>query len=71
VQRRRELPTRVIQRVQLAVQRRVIAPVLAAQGPIRAPAFLRPLSRLPLLRRLPARIVGLGIRPEHVRSPAR
>jgi 2-polyprenyl-6-methoxyphenol hydroxylase-like FAD-dependent oxidoreductase len=71
VQRRRELPTRVIQRVQLAVQRRVIAPVLAAQGPIRAPAFLRLLSRLPLLRRLPARIVGLGIRPEHVRSPAR
>jgi 2-polyprenyl-6-methoxyphenol hydroxylase-like FAD-dependent oxidoreductase len=71
VQRRRELPTRVIQRVQLAVQRRVIAPVLAARGPIRAPAFLRLLPRLPLLRRLPARIVGLGIRPEHVRSPAR
>jgi 2-polyprenyl-6-methoxyphenol hydroxylase-like FAD-dependent oxidoreductase len=70
VQRRRELPTRVTQRLQLAVQRRVIAPVLATRGPLRPPWFFRLLARLPLLRRLPARVVGLGIRPEHVRSPA-
>jgi 2-polyprenyl-6-methoxyphenol hydroxylase-like FAD-dependent oxidoreductase len=70
VQRRRELPTRVTQLLQLAVQRRVIAPVLATRGPLRPPAFLRWLGRLPLLNRLPARLVGLGIRPEHIRSPA-
>ena len=70
VQRRRELPTRIIQRLQLAAQRRVIAPVLATRGPLRPPTFLRLLARVPLLRRLPARLVGLGIRPEHVRLPA-
>jgi hypothetical protein len=48
----------------------VIAPVLATRGPLRPPAFFRLLARLPLLRRLPARLVGLGIRPEHVRSPS-
>jgi 2-polyprenyl-6-methoxyphenol hydroxylase-like FAD-dependent oxidoreductase len=71
VQRRRELPTRVTQRLQLAVQRRVIAPVLATRGPLRPPAFFRLLVRLPFFPRFPARLVGLGIRPEHVRSPAR
>jgi 2-polyprenyl-6-methoxyphenol hydroxylase-like FAD-dependent oxidoreductase len=70
VQRRRELPTRIIQRLQVIVQRRVIAPVLATQGPLRPPRFFALLARLPVLRRLPARLVGLGFRPEHVRSPA-
>jgi 2-polyprenyl-6-methoxyphenol hydroxylase-like FAD-dependent oxidoreductase len=71
VQRRRELPTRIIQRLQVIVQRRVIAPVLATRGPLRPPALFGWLARLPVLRRLPARLVGLGVRPEHVRSPAR
>jgi 2-polyprenyl-6-methoxyphenol hydroxylase-like FAD-dependent oxidoreductase len=71
VQRRRELPTRIIQRLQVIVQRRVIAPVLATQGPLRPPRFFALLARLPVLRRLPARLVGLGVRPEHVRSSAR
>jgi 2-polyprenyl-6-methoxyphenol hydroxylase-like FAD-dependent oxidoreductase len=66
VQRRRLLPTRVIQRLQLVVQRRVIAPVLTARRPLRPPAWLRLLARLPLVRRLPGRLIGLGIRPEHV-----
>src|SRR5881296_1795446 len=67
VQRRRELPTRVIQRFQVIVQRRVIGPVLSGTGPSRPPLILRLLGQLPGLRRLPGRLVGLGIRPEHVR----
>jgi 2-polyprenyl-6-methoxyphenol hydroxylase-like FAD-dependent oxidoreductase len=71
VQRRRELPTRLTQRLQLAVQRRVIARVLATRAPLTAPTFVRLIARVPFVRRLPGRLVGLGIRPEHVRSPAR
>jgi 2-polyprenyl-6-methoxyphenol hydroxylase-like FAD-dependent oxidoreductase len=69
VQRRREAPTRVTQRVQVTVQNRVIAPLLAAKGPISAPLPLRLLQWFPYLRRIPARMIGLGYRPEHVRTP--
>jgi len=71
VQRRREWPTRVTQRVQILVQRRVIAAVLGGRQPLRPPRLLRLLGAFPLLRRLAGRLVGLGVRPEHVRSPAR
>jgi 2-polyprenyl-6-methoxyphenol hydroxylase-like FAD-dependent oxidoreductase len=74
VQRRREWPTRVTQRIQLAVQDRVITRVLAGRGPLRPPLAIRLLARVPLLRRIPGRLVGIGIRPEHVepalRAPA-
>jgi 2-polyprenyl-6-methoxyphenol hydroxylase-like FAD-dependent oxidoreductase len=70
VQRRRELPTRVTQWLQLVVQRRVISRVLATRAPLRPPALVRLVASVPLFRRLPARLVGIGIRPEHVRSPA-
>jgi 2-polyprenyl-6-methoxyphenol hydroxylase-like FAD-dependent oxidoreductase len=69
VQRRREWPTRVTQWLQVQVQQRVIAPVLGRSASIRPPLFLRLLDRYPFLRRIPARLIGLGIRPEHVRSP--
>jgi len=69
IQRRREFPTRVIQRFQVIVQKRVIVPVLGAAGPPRPPLLLRLLLRLPGLPRIPARLIGLGIRPEHVRTP--
>ena len=65
VQRRRELPTRVTQRLQLLVQERVIARVLGG-GALSPPLALRLLARFPLLQRLPARLVGIGVRPEHV-----
>jgi 2-polyprenyl-6-methoxyphenol hydroxylase-like FAD-dependent oxidoreductase len=68
VQRRRLWPTRVTQRLQVAIQNRVIAVVLRGAGPLRPPLFLRLLARFPVLRRIPGRLVGLGIRPEHVRS---
>ncbi len=66
IQKRRELPTRVTQGLQVAVQRRIIARVLVETGPLKPPLAVRLLAKIPFLRRIPARIVGLGIRPEHV-----
>ncbi|MGJ0502848.1 MAG: FAD-dependent oxidoreductase [Methylocystis sp.] len=68
VQRRRKFPTRVTQAIQLAIQDRVVRSVLAAQKPFDAPLALRLLNAMPLLRRLPARLIGLGVRPEHVET---
>jgi len=69
VQHRREWPARVTQRAQIAVQNEVLAPVLAATAaPADLPLPLKLLQRLPLLRRLPARLVGIGVRPERVRT---
>jgi 2-polyprenyl-6-methoxyphenol hydroxylase-like FAD-dependent oxidoreductase len=70
LQRRRELPTRITQRFQIEIQNRVIAPVLAGSRTRRQtlPLPLRALQRYPALRRIPARLFGLGIRPEHVRA---
>jgi 2-polyprenyl-6-methoxyphenol hydroxylase-like FAD-dependent oxidoreductase len=66
IQKRRELPTRVTQRLQVIVQRRIIARVLGETGSLQPPLALRLLARIPYLRRIPARIVGYGIRAEHV-----
>jgi 2-polyprenyl-6-methoxyphenol hydroxylase-like FAD-dependent oxidoreductase len=71
VQRRREFPTRIIQRFQIIVQKRVVTRILgsASDGELTPPLALRLLQRYPVLRRLPARFIGLGVRPEHVRTP--
>lgn len=70
VQRRREWPTRVTQWLQLQAQRRVISPTLGRQnGRLAPPRLLTVLGRHGLLGRLPARLVGVGIRPEHVEAP--
>ena len=71
VQRRRELPTRITQRLQLAVQNRVIKRVLSGTTELSPPLALRLLATIPRLRRIPARLIGLGIRPEHVGRPER
>lgn len=69
IQRRREMPTRVIQRAQLVVQNSIIRRVLGRPGQrMRAPWIVRLLGTVPLLRRIPARLVGLGVRREHVRT---
>jgi 2-polyprenyl-6-methoxyphenol hydroxylase-like FAD-dependent oxidoreductase len=71
VQQRREFPTRVTQRVQVFMQERVIRRVLTNKGRLeRLPFALRLLRRWPVLQRLPAYLIGMGVRPEHVRSPA-
>jgi len=67
VQRRREWPTRVTQRVQVLVQNRIVRRVLQRRRPLRAPPAVRLLVRFPRLRRLPGRLIGLGVRAEHVR----
>jgi 2-polyprenyl-6-methoxyphenol hydroxylase-like FAD-dependent oxidoreductase len=69
VQKRRDWPTRVTQRIQLAIQNRVIRSVLTATAPLKPPLVARLLGRFPRLRRIPGRVIGLGVRPEHVRSP--
>jgi len=71
VQQRRMLPTRVLQRVQTIIQDRIIWPVLQNGDRIeQAPLAVRLLDRFPPLRRLPGRLMGLGVRRERVRSPA-
>ena len=67
VQRRRERPTRLTQRVQVLVQNRIISSVLHGTAAPKPPFAVRMLGRFPLLRRLPARIIGMGFRPEHIR----
>jgi 2-polyprenyl-6-methoxyphenol hydroxylase-like FAD-dependent oxidoreductase len=71
VQARREFPTRMIQRAQVFVQERVITGVLGNRDQIKPPLPVRLLRAIPFLRRIPARIVGIGIRPEHIRTPER
>ena len=66
IQKRREFPTRVTQWLQLTVQRRVIAPVLSGRRQVRPPLLLRLIAAIPLLRRIPAYIIGIGVRPEHI-----
>jgi len=70
VEQRRLFPTRMIQAGQNAAQDRIIGRLLQPGAPIRkAPLVIRLLDRFPLLRRIPGRIIGLGIRREQVRSP--
>jgi len=66
VQQRREWPMKVVQGMQLAMQERLIRPILATSAPVRMPWFLRLLGRFALLRRIPAWFIGVGVRPEHV-----
>ena len=70
VQRRRELPTRVIQRGQLAIHDRFLRTALERRGEVEVPLAMRLLHWFPVLQRIPARLVGVGIRPEHVRVPS-
>jgi 2-polyprenyl-6-methoxyphenol hydroxylase-like FAD-dependent oxidoreductase len=70
VQQRREWPTRMTQRVQLMIQNRVIRRVLTERDRFSPPFAIRLLALLPFLRRIPARMIGLGFRPEHVHTSA-
>jgi len=70
VQKRREFPTRVTQGFQVLVQNRVLTRLLSG-APIKTPLVLKLLQRHPFLRGLPARFLGIGVRPEHVRTAPR
>ena len=66
VQKRREWPVRVTQRLQILMQDRVITPLLSGQKAVSPPLFLRLAGRFPMLRRIPGRLIGMGVRPEHL-----
>ena len=66
VQKRRAWPARMTQRLQVAIQNRFIAPTLGADGPLKVPLMLRLIERLSLLQALAARLIGVGLRPEHI-----
>ncbi|MDP9484949.1 MAG: FAD-dependent oxidoreductase [Actinomycetota bacterium] len=66
VQRRRELPTRLIQRAQAVIQQQVLARALRSDASFAPPLFLRLLLRVPILRTIPSRIAGFGFWPVRV-----
>ena len=71
VQARREWPTKMTQALQLFIQKRVISSVLSMTDRPRPPFVVTLLNRFPFLRRIPARLIGMGFRAEHVKSPER
>ena len=70
VQARRMWPVRATQAIQVFLQNRMIAPTLAGSRPLRPPLAARLLNAVPYLRRIPARVLGLGVQPEHVKTKA-
>jgi len=68
VQNRRTFPVRMTQRMQLMMQNRVINPVLSTKAAFRAPLAFRLIQRFPILRRMTGYLIGVGFRPEHVRT---
>jgi 2-polyprenyl-6-methoxyphenol hydroxylase-like FAD-dependent oxidoreductase len=69
IQERRTLPMRFTQWLQLTIQRRIIRRVLEARQRPKPPLFLKLFGVFPALRGIPARLIGVGVRPEHVRTP--
>jgi 2-polyprenyl-6-methoxyphenol hydroxylase-like FAD-dependent oxidoreductase len=70
VQARREWPTRLIQGMQIFIHRRVVTGRVSGEKKTSLPLVFRLLKWFPILRQLPARFIGLGPRPEHIRSPS-
>ena len=69
VQRRRAFPTRATQRMQIFAQNNFLRHVLSSRELPTPPLPMRLINRFPLLQRIPARIVGMGFRPEHIATP--
>jgi len=70
VQRRRMLPVKLLQGFQVAVQQRVLQPAVSGTvAELKVPWVIRLLDHSAWLRRWPAQLIGLGVRPEHIRSP--
>jgi 2-polyprenyl-6-methoxyphenol hydroxylase-like FAD-dependent oxidoreductase len=66
IQRRRKWPARATQRLQIMAQNRIITRVLQTRAPLEVPLGFRVLGRFAWLRRLPGRLIGMGLRPEHI-----
>jgi 2-polyprenyl-6-methoxyphenol hydroxylase-like FAD-dependent oxidoreductase len=69
IQQRREFPTRFTQRVQITLQNNLIGPALQGIGKRPRAPLLMKMLQWPLLRRIPGRVLALGVRPEHIRTP--
>ena len=69
VQRRRERPAQLTQRIQIFLHKHLLEPIFDSPQTIPPPLLLRITEKFPILRRIPARMVGIGFRPEHVRMP--
>ena len=67
VQARREPPARQTQWLQVRIQNTIISRALAGRADLKPPLVLRLMQMAPWLTRIPARVIGLGLRPEHVR----
>jgi 2-polyprenyl-6-methoxyphenol hydroxylase-like FAD-dependent oxidoreductase len=71
LQKRRLWPTHWTQSLQVQAHKRLVEPSLRGQVDFtRLPFAVRLLNDYPVLRRIPARLIGIGLRPEHVKSPA-
>jgi 2-polyprenyl-6-methoxyphenol hydroxylase-like FAD-dependent oxidoreductase len=72
VRRRREFPVKMTQRMQVTAQNNIInAALKSGDQPVRVPLVVRLITAVPWLQGITARLVGVGVRPEHVHSPAR
>lgn len=69
VRQRRMFPVKVTQALQIQMQNRIINRALQG-GPLKAPAFMKIITRSPWLQSIVARVLGIGVRPEHVKSKA-
>lgn len=69
IQERRTMPMRIIQWLQVQIQNRVLSRALASTERPQVPLLLKLLQWFPVLQRIPARLVGMGFRPEHIRTP--
>ena len=69
IEKRRTLPVRFTQWLQLNIQKRIISRVLQSQQRPQAPFMIKLFGSIPFLQRIPARLIGVGIRPEHIHTP--
>jgi 2-polyprenyl-6-methoxyphenol hydroxylase-like FAD-dependent oxidoreductase len=69
IQARRDFPARMTQKIQLTMQNRIIGPALQGTRQLKPPLLFKLFDAFPILRRIPARLLALGIRPEHVQTP--
>ncbi len=69
IQQRREFPTRVTQRLQLVLQNNIIGPAMQNTGVRPKAPLIVKMLQWPLLRRIPGRVIAVGVRPEHIRTP--
>lgn len=69
VRKRRTFPVRVTQTLQIIIQKAIVSGRTKTKKTQKPPFIMRMLNRYPFLRRFPARLIGIGIRPEHIKTP--